>query len=328
MNNARWYSTGVSLPTGEVIAFSGADRDEVVAPGSGTPETTPEMYDPETGTWTELADAERGRTYHNTATLMVDGRVLVGGHAPIATGYGKPTPELEQLGLSKATRDPSFEVFSPPNLFYGPRPVITQVAPSVTRGGTMRIATPDAADISSVTIVRNTAMTHLIDADQRTVELPVVSRDGGSVTVSVSDNAAVLPDGPYFLFANKAYEQGETPSVGRQVFVGQVPAALADDVRAEHVRTLGDELRARSAGPTAAAAPAVAPAAAPAPAAPAPVPVPTAVEDATAPVLARSVPAGAGAALPRTGLPAAPVLAAALLLGSAAGLRRWAAART
>ncbi|MDP3710975.1 MAG: hypothetical protein Q8R60_00645 [Mycobacteriales bacterium] len=55
LNDPRWYSTGVTLPTGEVIAFNGAARDEVVAPGSGTPVNTPEIFDPEKGTWTELA---------------------------------------------------------------------------------------------------------------------------------------------------------------------------------------------------------------------------------------------------------------------------------
>lgn len=248
LNAPRWYSTGVSLPTGQVLAFSGADRDEVVAPGSGTPVTTPEMFDPATGEWTPLAPAAKGRTYHNTAALQLDGRVLVGGHAPIATGYGRPTPELQALGLSNPYRDPSFELFSPPNLFYGPRPVITQVSPEVQRGSTLRITTPDAADVSSVTVVRNTALTHLVDADQRTVELPVVRRTANSVTVAVTDNAAVLPDGPYGLFVNKKYAQGETPSVGRQVFVGEVPERFVDDVNDQHNRTLAAELAARDAG--------------------------------------------------------------------------------
>lgn len=248
LNNPRWYSTGVSLPTGEVVAFSGADRDEVVAPGSGTPITTPEIFDPKTGEWTELASQSKGRTYHNTATLLPDGRVLVGGHAPITTGYGKSTDLLEQtLGFSNPNRDPSFEIFSPPNLFYGARPVITAVDPSLDRGRTLTIETPDAADVSSVTVVRNTAMTHLVDSDQRTVVLPVVSRSNGSVTVQVTDNAAVLPDGPYTLFVNKQYEQGETPSVGRQVFVGEVPTKLADDIARNNTATVGQELAARSA---------------------------------------------------------------------------------
>ena len=255
LNIPRWYSTGVSLPTGEVIAFSGADRDEVVAPGFGKAITTPEMYDPRTGRWTELAGAAKGRTYHNSATLLPDGRVLVGGHAPIATGYGKSTDVYEKnLGFSNPDRDPSFEIFSPPNLFYGERPIITSVRPSVERDRTLEIATPDAKDISSVTIVRNTAMTHLVDSDQRTVVLPVVKRSGGSVTVAVTDNAAVLPDGPYHLFVNKAYAKGETPSVGRQVFVGGVPAELADDVASNNRSAVQQELAARGAARSAAKA--------------------------------------------------------------------------
>jgi hypothetical protein len=247
LNIPRWYSTGVTLPTGEVIAFSGADRDEVVAPGSGTPITTPEMYDPKTGTWTELTDAANGRTYHNTATLLPDGRVLVGGHAPIGTLYGPNDPTLkDRAGFSDPARDPSFEIFSPPNLFYGERPVITDIAPSVRRGSTLEIATPDAADISSVTIVRNTVMTHLVDADQRIVELPVVARTADSVTVAVTDNAAVLPDGPYNVFVNQSYAKGETPSVGRQVFVGGVPAPMADEVSTNNATASANELDARA----------------------------------------------------------------------------------
>ena len=37
LNAARWYGTGVALPTGEVVVFNGADRDEVVGPGLGVP---------------------------------------------------------------------------------------------------------------------------------------------------------------------------------------------------------------------------------------------------------------------------------------------------
>ncbi|MFN2525045.1 MAG: hypothetical protein ABR505_02100, partial [Actinomycetota bacterium] len=39
LNNARWYSSGVLLPDGNVVALSGANRDEVLVPGSETPVT-------------------------------------------------------------------------------------------------------------------------------------------------------------------------------------------------------------------------------------------------------------------------------------------------
>jgi hypothetical protein len=123
----------------------------------------------------------------------------------------------------------------------------------VQRGRTLEVTTPHAKDISSVVLVRNTAMTHLVDSDQRTVELPIVERRKASVVVDVTDNSAVLPEGPYTLFANVTYPKGETPSVGRQVFVGQVPARLADDIARNNRATVGKELAARAAGAKAAA---------------------------------------------------------------------------
>lgn len=45
MNAARWYGTGVLLPTGEVMVFSGADRDEVQGPGTGMPILRTERFD-------------------------------------------------------------------------------------------------------------------------------------------------------------------------------------------------------------------------------------------------------------------------------------------
>ncbi len=231
MAQRRWYGSGVTLATGEVLVVNGADRDEVVAPGSGTPVKTPELYDPVKNTWTKLATQSKGRTYHNTAVLLGDGRVLVGGHAPIATGYAAQNDAGTAAGLSTPYRDPSFEILSPPNLFYGPRPVIAQAPSSVPLGKTMTIRTPDAAQVATVSLVRNTSITHLVDADQRVVQLPVVSRTADAVTVRVTDSAAVLPHGPYHLVVTQRYAKGLTPSVGRQVYVGPVPANLAAAVR-------------------------------------------------------------------------------------------------
>ena len=252
-HHAALVLDGVSrCPTGQVIAFSGADRDEVVNPGSGTPVTTPEIYDPVTKTWSPLAGAARGRTYHNTATLLPDGRVLVGGHAPIATGYAS-NQELpsDALGLSEPARDPSFELFSPPNLFYGPRPVISSVPTSLMRGRELTIRTPDARGVSSVAVARNTALTHLVDGDQRTVLLPVVRRTADSVTVKVT--SATPPSCRTVRTTSsstRAYAKGETPSVGRQVFVGAVPARFRDDIAANTRTATRQELAARDAAST------------------------------------------------------------------------------
>jgi hypothetical protein len=219
LNSPRWYGNGTMLPTGEVFVSSGGDRDHVVQPGLEAPVKTTEIYDPETGEWTETAAQTRGRTYHNTASLLPDGRVLVGGHAPIGSNYAMPTDAYhDTLGFSKPYVDPTFQIFSPPYLHWGERPVITGVDPAVRTGEVLDVEVDDPEQISSIRMLRNTSVTHVVDSDQRNVELAIVGRDGDSVQVAVPDNQ-VLPPGPYMLFAHRDSERGEIPSVSRQIFV-------------------------------------------------------------------------------------------------------------
>ena len=218
LNHPRWYSSAVQLPDGTVAAFSGADRDEVVSPGTEIPVQQAEIFDPATGKWTAAAMQNHPRTYHNTAVLLPDGRVLVGGHAPIPTLY---TKNLDLPGpFSPNHRDPSFEIFSPPYLFRGPRPTITAAPNSIGWGHTITIATPDAARIDHAVLARNTSLTHLVDGDQRSVILPVVSRTPGTVTLAEPPNSSIAPAGPYLLFLDGSSAKGLVPSVAAQLFVG------------------------------------------------------------------------------------------------------------
>lgn len=231
LTQPRWYGSGVLLPSGEVMVFSGADKDEVLQPGTGSPVTTPEIWNPETGAWSQVASQGRARTYHNTAMLLPDGRVLVAGHAPIPTGYGF---SITVPGLSPQPRDPSFQIYSPPYLFRGDRPAITAGPGRVDTGSTFTITLGSDADAAavadggSVVLMRNTTITHLVNADQRSVQLPIVGRTGATLTLQAPPDRAVAPAGPYLVFANKATADGLVPSAGHQVFVdAPVPAALA-----------------------------------------------------------------------------------------------------
>jgi hypothetical protein len=234
LNNARWFSTGVQLPTGQVIAFNGANRDEVVGPGTGFAVRQAELFDPGTRKWTPLASTNDDRTYHNSAVLLPTGQVLVGGNAPLSTLY--LNTQTIPGGFSNAFRDPSYELYDPPYLKWGiAQPVIRSVNgssdpkanPGLAYGRAITISTPDAASIQSVALVRNTALTHTVDGDQRTVMLPITARDAaaGTVTVTAPPSGNVAPPGPYMLFVNKGSSRGLVPSVARQVFVGAAPAA-------------------------------------------------------------------------------------------------------
>jgi hypothetical protein len=206
----------VLLPDGSVMAFSGADRDEVVTPGLEIPVKRAERFDPTSETWTPVAEAHNPRTYHNTAILLPDGRVLVGGHAPINTAY---LFSIDLPGFAPNHRDPSFEIYSPPYVFRGDRPSIASAPAQVSLGQTFTIATPQGNAISKVLLMRRGAVTHLVDADQRAVSLRIVSRTPGSVTVRMPSSSAVAPAGPYLLFVRRSTSSGEVPSVSKPVTV-------------------------------------------------------------------------------------------------------------
>ncbi|HVL91146.1 MAG TPA: galactose oxidase-like domain-containing protein [Actinomycetota bacterium] len=231
LNNRRWYSQGVIGATGDPLIFSGADKDEVIAPGFEAPVRQAEMYDVATGQFVPLASAARDRTYHNSAVLLADGRILIGGHAPINTLYGPGEQEgytsndmHNNTGLTANNlKDSSFEIFEPPYLHRGPRPSITSNVSGIMEWGTERsITTPDAATVDKAILVKMPATTHVTDPDARAIEVRITERLSGAVKIAVPDNAAVAIPGYYYLFLTRtnAGEAGPTVSNGIVVRVG------------------------------------------------------------------------------------------------------------
>lgn len=229
--NRRWYGSAVALPDGEVFVTNGASGDEVDGPGSAMPVQQTELIDPTAGTVTAgpNLDKDHGRTYHNTAILLPDGRVLIGGHAPIATGYASQNDSLHQLGFSSAESDSTFQIYSPPYISgYGTRPTIDSADRQVANGATLDIQTHDAGTIDKVVLVRNPSLTHLTDGDQRTVEL-TFTHSGDEVFANVP-SSKVVPPGPYMVFVERLQNGHLVPSVSQQVFVGaQAPPYLNGD---------------------------------------------------------------------------------------------------
>jgi hypothetical protein len=220
LRNARWFSSGVLLPTGEVLALSGGDTDGVVDPGSEEAVRMAELYDPATNTWRELSEGIRDRTYHNTAVLLADGRVLVGGHSPLPAHYQRHDNPLVR---SNNFKDATFEIYSPPYLSRGPRPEITSV-----HGGNHLVielgATTDPETVTDVVLTRIPTSTHVTDADQRAVELELTGRPdprSGVVVASLPNDGdgRIVPPGPYYLFVLSDTGQGPVPSVAKVVFI-------------------------------------------------------------------------------------------------------------
>jgi hypothetical protein len=178
LNRARQNHSVVILPDGKVLIVGGGS-----APQSwGSPVGLTEMFDPETEVFEPLASQTTNRTYHSTAVLLPDGRVISGG------------------ANSKAPEQTTVEIYSPPYLFRGGRPTITSVSSAnLSWGASIEITTPDAADIDQVVLMKPGADTHQMNFDQRRVTCPFTTTMS-SVIATLPSTAQANPPGYYMLF--------------------------------------------------------------------------------------------------------------------------------
>ena len=155
------------------------------------PTRTAELFDPVAGQWTLMAQQIAQRTYHSTALLLPDGRVLSAGS--------------DQGGTLERT----VEIYSPPYLFRGARPTIASAPSTLTYGQSFSIRTPYAENISRVELIRPGSATHSVNFDQR--EIPLAFTQGaGTITATITANAAEAPPGYYMLFI---VDSGGVPAV-------------------------------------------------------------------------------------------------------------------
>ncbi len=190
MNNARTNHVYlIVLPDGKILATNGKDDDEenVLAP---------ELFDPDdpTAVWDEMAPMSRGRAHHAVAILLPDARVLVGGGS--STG----------------------EIYSPPYLFQGPRPTIEggcSEPDTMCYGQTASVMTPDANQVTAVSLIRPGGTTHGFDFDQRFLDLnfTIEGSDELSVTAPATSNEA--PPGHYMLYVLTGDVPSRVPSKAR-----------------------------------------------------------------------------------------------------------------
>lgn len=203
----RTNVSGVMLPNGTTLAIGGQTKGKKEKePGVVL---TPELFDPVANTWTKQATMKKPRQYHSVAVLLPDGRVVAAGGINPAIASDK----------EKAGDQFNMEIFSPPYLFAGKRPVVTSNPASVTYGGTADIGVDVAVtEIASVTLVSPQAVTHHTDGDQRFVRLKVVGSAGGKLQVAMPANGNIAPPGFYMLFA---VNQKGVPSIGKFVHIGK-----------------------------------------------------------------------------------------------------------
>ncbi len=202
----RYLST-VVLPDDTVLT-TGGSAGYRGGPYAGRPRSdllSAQIYRPAERRFVTAADPTVGRNYHSSALLLPDGRVVTLGSDPLYDRTGRNPGSFEQR----------IEIYSPPYLFQGRRPVLTDGPRSIQRGGTATFSTPDGASIRSARLVHPSAVTHATDVDQRSVAVDVSPVPGG-VRLAVPAEKGLLPAGWYMLFVTGA---GAVPSVARWVQV-------------------------------------------------------------------------------------------------------------
>ena len=70
-------------------------------------------------------------------------------------------------GKGKPTFEQRIEIYSPPYLYHGNRPVLGDGPQQVRRGTSVTFAAPDAADIETARLIRPSAVTHVTNLEQR-----------------------------------------------------------------------------------------------------------------------------------------------------------------
>ena len=176
---ARMHHNAVLLPDRTVLVAGGSRMDESRVAAT----LVAEIYDPARETWVSAAAARVPRLYHSVAVLLPDGTVITAGSNP-ARGD-------EELRL---------ELFHPPYLFRGPRPVIDTVAQTFVYGETIDIQCREAADIRWVSLIRPTSTTHCLNSDQRLVDVPFSLGAGDRLAATIPNEPNLAPPGWYMLF--------------------------------------------------------------------------------------------------------------------------------
>jgi hypothetical protein len=202
------YLSAVLLPDDTVFTSGGSSGYRGGRHGDRTRSDlfNAQIYRPAGNTFATAAESTVGRNYHSEAILLPDGRVVTMGGDPL----------YDESGQGPGTFEKRIEVYSPPYLFRGARPVVTAGPDQVKRGSTARITTVDAARIAQARLVRPSAVTHTLDVDQRSVALDIMPASAGALDLSVPKSKGLVPSGWYMLFL---VDTKGVPSVARWVQV-------------------------------------------------------------------------------------------------------------
>jgi hypothetical protein len=185
MNYPRHQHNGTVLPDGTVLVNGGTYSTLFDDPTK--PVNQAELWNPITNTWTVMASQRQYRGYHSTSILLPDGRVWTSG----------------------GTGESDVEIYSPPYLSNGPRPIVL-AQPTTIQSGKVFSLGAAIQPISKISLIRLSSTTHTLNHDESFQWLPFTAGKLG-ISVTAPTISPLTPGGYYMLFVLNA--KG-VPSVG------------------------------------------------------------------------------------------------------------------
>jgi hypothetical protein len=218
LRHPRYYAYAVLLPDQSVLVLGGKTgtkghmtmnnnknkKMKSMDPGMEIPHDPlavlePELFNPKDERWYPMSPMKVDRLYHAGALLLPDGRVMTAG--------SNPERRVNELRI---------ELFSPPYLFRGNRPVISKYPPEISYHQEFEIESNDASHIKAVAFIRQSVTTHCVNTEQRYVGLEYKQKNSNTLLIKVFSNRNIIPPGYYMLFV--VSEDG-IPSIGRFILV-------------------------------------------------------------------------------------------------------------
>src|ERR1700683_4794662 len=205
MSNPRIEMNATMLPNGNIVALGGSLNDE----DGSTASLAADLFDTNGTVTVAPAGTEAyARLYHSVSLLLPDGTVWVAGGNPV-----------------RGTYETHVEIYSPPYLFNSDgtaatRPTISNLSAGVIGyAQPFQVQTPDAANISSVVLMKLGSTTHSFNMDQRMVGLNF-TLGAGVLSVTGPPNGNIAPPGYYMIFL---LNSSGVPSIAQFVQLSATP---------------------------------------------------------------------------------------------------------
>ena len=227
---ARSHANSVLLPDGSFVTVGGGSGENTNQRYYRWLFTDShkqvELFDPSKSA-TVLGNAQKeARTYHSTALLLPDGRVMSAGD-DINGADGPGTPS--------GTTSDTAEIYSPPYLFNddgapAARPVISGAISSPVRTGDALQVQTSGPTAKSAVLIAPGAATHATDMSQRRIKLAAptaVPDQPGAIRLAIPSDVDVVPPGYYMLFL---LSETGVPSMAKFISIEAAPDTTAPAV--------------------------------------------------------------------------------------------------